>query len=202
MLYAALLAKIYRVYAVFHSALTLQRLNKATISSTRLFKIVAMVVSVDLILLTAWTIISPMKFERVPETVFEVALNETIVLVSKGSCSSKDSSLFIGLIAGYHILILVFAAYLGQKSSSLHSAFSEGKYLRWGIMSGLQFSIATIPIIVLTTDPSTIMLARGSLIALHDFALVCVLFMPKFYMIAFGVGGDNGKLLFVTSFLC
>ena len=153
------------------------------IAPQRLLRIVGVVVGIEILLLTLWQAISPMHLN-------DVAVGSIL----HKSCSSDNDAPFLAMLACYHVLLLVYALRIAIKTSRLHTAFSEGKYIRVAIFNGLQFSSISILVLYFTNEAGTANLIRAGAVALHDISLLVFIFGPKLQMIIYGTERENSSV--------
>ncbi len=193
LMYAALLIKMITVDTVFSLTYTMTASTKKKISARENTKKIMIIVVVEVWLLLMWSVISPLKYYRV--AVIDPGTN--LSTFSRGYCASEHDTVFLAVVGAYHLLVLMFALRIAIRTTRLHSAFSEGKYMRYSVANGLQFSLLAIPMIAVTQDANTALLMRTGAVALHDIGLLVLLFYPKFSMIMWGLGsngdGNEGK---------
>lgn len=190
LMYSALLVKMNKILLIFNMEYAMGAAGRAKVSVRRNVKLVLGLVAVEVAILLAWTISSPLRYTYT--VVNTIQRGNISVELKRGTCSSDNLSLF-AILAAYHIAILAYCMRVALKTSNIHTAFSEGKYVRFAVYNGLQFSLIAIPMLYLTNDASTAMFLRAAAIGLHDAAFLGLLFGPKLLMIIRGVGTENGQ---------
>ncbi len=179
-MYGAMLVKISKVENIFSqkyrmSVNTTRKLNK------RQPRIFFALVAVEFFLLFLWQVISPLRYQRL------FIEDEAPEQGTRGLCTSVHDIVFVSILGAYHFLILIYALYLSNKTIRMHTAFSEGKHLRWGVWNGIQFTLIAIPILFVSQDTNTAMLVRAGVVGIHDIGLVMLIFLPKCYFIYYGI---------------
>jgi hypothetical protein len=187
LMYGALVVKMRKIKLVFESKTALTQRSLRRVSPLRNFAVVAVIVLGEGAILAAWTLESPLVVTRV------TFIGSEGRPLSKSSCVGRNDLPFILLTAGYHLVVLLYALRIAMQTSKLHTAFSEGKYLRIAIWNGLQFLIIASIVLFFTNETGTAMLVRGGAVTLHDITFLMLIFGPKLQMILFGSQTEGGE---------
>ena len=191
LMYAGLVCKMAKVGKVFSSPYALTPHESKKLSTRHNLIFIAAMMGVEVVLLLSWTLVSPMSFNM-------DAWESKGGLVLRGSCYSQNDLPFVFMLAAWHLVVLLYAFKIAVQTSHIHSAFSEGKYIRIAIFNGLQLTAIAILVLFFSKEPAISMLMRAGAVALHDVALLVVLFGPKLQMIWYGTvseGSQGGELL-------
>ena len=181
--FGTLFAKIYRVLVMFRSTITMRR-SGVTAKVTLL--IIGAILLIDVILLTVWTIVDPLKWTREDLTFDKFGY----VLASQGYCTSHNWEIFAGTIAVLHLVLLLFASYCCYVSRGISTQFSEGKYVAIAMVSNLQIFIVGLPVLALVgSDANSAYFVRCMIIWMNDFMVVVVIFGNLIYSVHFGKQG-------------
>mmetsp|Transcript_30032 Transcript_30032/g.47728 ORF Transcript_30032/g.47728 Transcript_30032/m.47728 type:complete len:577 (-) Transcript_30032:359-2089(-) len=195
-----LYAKLFKVYSMFEVNFALKLSNAAAKEKQRLLKSISvrgllwklsLFWVIDLLIVAIWTGSAPLQFQRMP--VRSVTIDEVdFVVESVGYCTSGGStdSVFIGLIAAYHIIVLSIVGYYCYKTTHINDTFSEAKYLRVSIASSLQILLFSIPIMLITSDTpdaETTVFIRSGVIWLNDISVLAFVFFPKMWAKVHGI---------------
>ena len=170
--FAPLLAKTYRIYRIYGG----QKLSVVKLSNTRLALIVTALLAVELGLLAALQIVSPMRPLIVSRTSGSpLRLHE----YSQCSVDSRGLPLFLALCIEKGAVLLV-GALMAFSTRRVSSTYSESSGIAWSIYN-LILSMAVLVPLVLLIDA-----VGDTLVALLLFALLwisaftlCVLFVPR-----------------------
>ena len=183
--FGTLFAKIRRVYKIFKSAAEMRR-QMVTFQET--LSVIAVVLVLDVAILTVWTIIDPLRWER--SVISADKFGDP--LESEGHCTSDHWSWWIGTIAALHLVLLGFACYLCYASRDIPTKFSEGKYVSIAMVSNLQIFIVGVPILImLGSDPVSSFFVRTVIIWMNDFMVVTLIFGNLIYHVHFTVIDDR-----------
>jgi hypothetical protein len=185
--FGTLFAKIRRVYLLFKSAAEMRK-NKVTFKETAM--VTAAVLLLDIIILSVWTIVDPLKWER------KVLRADKFgdPLESEGHCTSQHWEWWIGTISVLHLALLGVACYMCYVSRDISTKFSEGKYVSVAMFSNLQIFVVGVPIlIILGSDPETSFFIRTVIIWMNDFVVVTLIFGSLIYRVHFSKEDEDGK---------
>lgn len=131
--FGTLLSKILRVYLIFKQAADSQRSTAGNNTPPRAkfgtfrdtLSVIGAVLLIDVTILSAWTAIDPLEWERV--VVATDQFGE--VLESEGLCTSDHWQIFFSAIAAFHLLLLGLACWLCYVSREIPTKYSLGKYV-------------------------------------------------------------------------
>eukprot|EP00516_Mucochytrium_quahogii_P004957 CAMPEP_0203752020 /NCGR_PEP_ID=MMETSP0098-20131031/6005_1 /ASSEMBLY_ACC=CAM_ASM_000208 /TAXON_ID=96639 /ORGANISM=" , Strain NY0313808BC1" /LENGTH=740 /DNA_ID=CAMNT_0050641999 /DNA_START=256 /DNA_END=2475 /DNA_ORIENTATION=+ len=170
--FAPLFCKLYRVHKILNNP----KMKRVMVTNTQLIKICLGLLAIDWSILTAWTLIDPLVYIREP-----IHTNEHgFVLESGGQCESDSAAIFLGLIFGFHMLILFGGLYLCYRAWNIDSLISESRYISTAMVSNFQILALGIPLLVVVySQPEASMLVRSGMIFLNDLCVLLVIFVPK-----------------------
>jgi hypothetical protein len=192
LMYAGLVCKMAKIGKVFGSPYALTPREARAMSPLHNLIFVAAMLSIEVVLLLSWTLVSPMSFN------YDLIGAPNGGLVMRGSCYSGNDLPFVFALAAWHLVVLLYAFKVAVQTSHIHSAFSEGKYIRIAVFNGLQLTAIASLVLYFSKEPAISMLMRAGSVALHDVALLLILFGPKLQMIWYGSdseGSQGGELL-------
>lgn len=142
----------------------------------------AILIAVNLVILATWTIVSPLKWNRVYTSSVDVfgRPNESF-----GSCSyNADTAqkVLFTLLAIVNAVPLGFATYQAYKARRLPpSNFSESFYIAMSLASLLEAFLLATPILILVHDvPSPAFLTKALLVTIVCLAVLLPIFVPKY----------------------
>eukprot|EP00004_Rigifila_ramosa_P011563 TRINITY_DN2478_c0_g1_i6.p1 TRINITY_DN2478_c0_g1~~TRINITY_DN2478_c0_g1_i6.p1 ORF type:complete len:1962 (-),score=419.81 TRINITY_DN2478_c0_g1_i6:25-5091(-) len=131
LVYAALFAKTWRVYRIFHNP----SLKLITITTGDMLIKICGLLFLDVVLLVLWSSISPLK----PN----LYLSQGTVYAT---CSSNKSSLFFAIFLVIKFALLFGGAVLSFQARAVKSAFSESKYIAFSIYNELFVAVFLLPV--------------------------------------------------------
>lgn len=184
--FGTLYAKLRRVQALFRGAAAFRR---TVVTAKETLLIIGTILAMDVVLLTVWTIVDPLQWQRQVIT----SDKNGYVLESEGYCTSRHWQAFAGAICGLHFLLLLFASYLSYTSRHISTDFSESKYLAIAMISNLQIFLVGVPVLFLVgTDPDSAYFVRSAIIWMNDFVVVALIFGNLMYSVH-KMGARNGR---------
>ena len=168
--YGTLFAKIRRVHILFRSAAEMRRV---TVSIGEAVGIIAGVLLIDIAVLTAWTVTSPMHWSRYVLQADKYG----DPLSSVGLCTGDNWMIFASLIAVLHFCLLGIACFLCYVTRNISTQFSESKYLAIAMVSNMQIFVVGVPVLIIVgADPETSFFVRSVIIWMNDLVVVSLIF--------------------------
>ena len=175
--FGALLAKTWRVYAVFRNPWTKRRIYK----NHMLFVIVMCMLGVDILVLTIWMIVSPLEIQRT-----ELTSPEVITVVSY--CGIKSQGIYCCLVLiGYKCLLLVLGCFLAIQTRKIKAkCFNDAKYIAIAIYGVFLTVMVGLPLAIffligLNTFLSYICIT-GTILCIA-FIIACTVNVPKLVLL-------------------
>ena len=176
--FGALFARIKRIYKLLQSAVEMKRIQ---ISAKETLLSVAVVLLIDVIILSIWTGVDPLQWTRniTSSDIFGDPLE------SEGFCSSEHWQIFAGLIASFHFILMAVACYMCYLARKIPERISNGKYVGFAVFSNLQIFIIVIPVLVIfgSNDAGAGFFVRSSAIWINDFVVVSLVFGNLMYKV-------------------
>ena len=139
----------------------------------------------EFVILASWSLSSdPLHFER-QCMVEEISGEwEGECLESVGKCRSKHASLFVTLLALYHVVCLVGGMAMCYHVRNLPSLLAEGKWVFTAFYSQMQAIIIAVPVLIMIKDEYEYFTFLKSLvICASDLTTLMMLFFPKMQLI-------------------
>lgn len=176
--FGAMYARIRRIYKVLRHSVDLKRV---TISARETILTAMLVFGIDVIILTLWTIADPLKWQRTITTadVFGAPLE------SEGYCNSDYWEVFAGLIALFHLMLMVVALYRCYKARKIPERVSNGKYVAIAMFCNFQIFLVGIPVLIMlgSGNPQASFFVKSVAICLNDLVVVSLIFGDLKYKI-------------------
>ena len=177
--FSALFAKIWRIRLVFKAAQTFVR-KQVGVKDVAL--IMVAVILVQAVVLTAWTIIDPLVWER------NVLLEDEngYPLKSIGVCTSDKTLAFLIPLVVIDALMLFYALYLCFITRKVSAEYQEGTWITASILSIIQILLLSIPILVIVdNDNNAFYFVRAAIFFLVSSTVTMLIFFPKMYRLHF-----------------
>jgi len=174
--FGTLYAKIRRVYKVMQSAVEMRRV---TVSLQETFLVVGLVLLIDVAILTVWTVVDPLQWQRAVITADQYGY----ALSSEGHCYSEHWTIFVSIIAAYHLLLMCKACYVCYLARNLPERFAT-KYVSIAVFSNMQILVVALPVLViLGADPQASFFVRSVTVFINDFVVVILIFGNLMYQV-------------------
>ncbi|XP_010778012.1 probable G-protein coupled receptor 156 [Notothenia coriiceps] len=179
LVFGPILGKTWRLYRVFTQRVPDKRV---IIRDIQLMGMVALLVLVDMLVLTAWNLTDPIKCSRsVGATVKVVDRDISYSLSQLDSCSSAYSYLWVIIIAVQKGCLLLYGTYLaGLTSNVSHPPVNQSPTIITTVTLVTLFSAVAIPVsIFLQAWPNLVYSTVAGAIFICTMATNCMLFVPQ-----------------------
>jgi hypothetical protein len=141
---------------------------------------VGLVLSIDIVILTVWSIVDPLEWKRTILTADKYGEP----LTSSGHCSSDHWLVFGGIIASFHFCLIAVASYKCYVTKEVHSAFTDVKYIAIAMFSNMQVFVLGLPVLmILGAESAGSFFVRCAFIWLNDFVVVTLIFGHLMYSV-------------------
>ena len=133
--------------------------------------------SVNFVVFTLWSIISPSEWRRTTKTTDKFGRVES----SYGSCTSDYEDFFRILLALPNISIILLAAFQAYKARDITTELSESRYIMLSLASVLFILVLAIPvsIIAASSNPRAIFFSQYILTFMIGMTIILFIFGPK-----------------------
>uniref|UniRef100_A0A7S2RGD5 G-protein coupled receptors family 3 profile domain-containing protein n=1 Tax=Mucochytrium quahogii TaxID=96639 RepID=A0A7S2RGD5_9STRA len=172
--FGALVMKLWRIWRIFDN----KSMKRIRITNKDLYKMLAAIVSVDLIILIVWSIVAPLKYERV--VISRDAFGNPIS--SYGTCQGKNAVVYEALIVIYQGILFLTGVIICFKVRKADGEYQESKYIMISIVSQCQLYILGVPVFFVFSDEDTTakFLVLFFVIWLTNILLILVIYVPKY----------------------
>jgi gamma-aminobutyric acid type B receptor len=176
--FGAMFARIRRIYLVLKYAVEMKRV---AISAKETVLTAMVVVGIDVIILTLWTILDPLEWKRT--TISTDNLGE--ILESEGHCQSESWYLYAGSIGCFHFIVMVVAMYLCYLARRIPDRIANGKYVAFALFSNFQIFVVVIPVLIMLGSPleNTSFFVRSLAIWINDLVVLVLIFGNLIYQV-------------------
>ncbi|CAB9526188.1 acid type B receptor subunit 2 [Seminavis robusta] len=168
--FGSLFARIRRIHAVLQYA---AELTTVIVSTKDTVLTIGLVLLVDVVILTTWTIVDPLEWTRVVTStdVFGNALE------SEGYCQSEYWVVFAGIIGVVHLLLMGTACYMCYLARSIPNSISNNKFIGIAMFSNLQIFLIVVPVLlIMGSEPQASFFVKSVAIWINDFVVVILIF--------------------------
>jgi hypothetical protein len=147
------------------------------VSPVDIFGTFAWMVSINLIVMITWTLVSPLEWSRVKgeeRDVFERLFQ------SYGTCESDDSVVFVVLIIVTNVIFLILGNWWNYISRNIETEYGESRYIGISMAATLQAWGMGIPILVVVWDnPQARFFVESGIIFVTSLAFLATVYLPK-----------------------
>ncbi|XP_069131829.1 gamma-aminobutyric acid type B receptor subunit 2-like [Argopecten irradians] len=175
--FGALFSKTWRVHILFKQS----SITRKIIRDTQLFGHVGVLLCIDVVLLTAWTAIHPLKMEQ--KEVIRKASDDDVVLSEVFmQCNHKYFVYWAAAEYLYKGLLLAFGTFLAWETRDIHvAALNDSIYIGFCVYNIVVVCAIGVPTYhILTVEQSLIKYILQNCLTVFCTSLVlCILFIPK-----------------------
>ena len=177
-IYSALASKLWRINQVMNSAYKFRRLK---VSEKGVLPFFVSLLSVNVVLLTIWTTLYPIRWVR-------KAINDT---TSVGKCTfvagddnggwNAGSIIVVSLLAITNFAALVIANFQAYRARNISTEYGESKYIAISMGSLLQSALVGVPLLFLVeeSNPVASYFLRSSLVFMVSMSILVLILVPK-----------------------
>ena len=176
--FSALFTKTWRLNKLFKNS---RNLRRVVIRPRHVILPFAILMTLNIAILLAWSLDAPLVWKRQPLASFDVFGRS---VESVGKCVPNEiphTNIYLSLIVAINISVLIFANYQAYIGRNLPSEYSETTYIIIAMGSLLELFVLGIPLLFFTSsDPSTVFVIRSILVAVTSISLLLPIFLPKY----------------------
>ena len=116
-------------------------MRRVAVSFRETLRIVAFVLLIDVTILTVWTSIDPLSWQRTTIQTHQYGF----VLESEGHCQSEHTTIWSSIIGTFHILLIAVACYMCYLARHMPEEISNGKHVALAVAANMQIYIVAVP---------------------------------------------------------
>jgi len=177
--YSALFAKVWRVYKLYKIS---AKMRRQAVDYKDVYFIIIIVLLTEVIVLTAYQMLSPRIWHR--DVVEDI---NGYPIESIGKCYSENQGLFQCALVILKVICLFVALVLCWRTKDLPSDFSESSYIFLAVMFMFQILLMTVPITQMAQqDRNVNFFIKMGGVFLQNFSVVMLIFLPKMRRIFIG----------------
>lgn len=181
LMFSSLCAKTYRMFKVMKNC---REHKHEIVTFGSMVTIVVAALSIDIIIVVSWALVNPLVYKR--EKLNQDFDPETgiVTIESVGYCTNEDEDgpdfwVFAGPLLAIHLILMILTNVLLYKVSGMKDRYQESKYISFAMLLMLETVVVGVPIAVAVGDPQAIFVILIGTIAVHDIAVLSLLFIPK-----------------------
>ncbi|XP_070554748.1 gamma-aminobutyric acid type B receptor subunit 2-like [Ptychodera flava] len=186
--FGSMFSKTWRVYTVFTNKAPIRK----SVRDHQLFTMVGVMVTVDMVILITWQVMSPTVIQDKVVSVEMISGDSAVKYVyTIQSCYSHQFQEFAVAIYAYKGLLLLFGTFLTWQTRSVQiPGLNDSKYVGMSLYNVVIFSVIGLPISVLLRDNlNAVYVIIGGFILFCTTATLLLLFVPKVLAVR---RGDDG----------
>ena len=179
--YGSLCAKTLRLSLIVDRSAVGRR---ATFDAWSSSYAVAIPLLIDVVILSAWTFVNPLEFQR-KETGRNYE-DGIVTIESIGRCrpSNADVSVwaFLGPLCANHLILVLVTHWLLWKVRNVSNRYQEKKYIGMAAVFAMEVGILGVPILIAAQDSAeaTFFVITG-IVALDNIGVLVFIFVPKIW---------------------
>ncbi|XP_070554749.1 gamma-aminobutyric acid type B receptor subunit 2-like [Ptychodera flava] len=177
--FGAIFSKLWRVYVVF----TTQVHKRKCVRDHKLFLMVGVMVTVDLVILISWQVLSPAIVQDKVVSVEEAVSKDSVVeyVYTIQSCYSHGMQKFAITMYVYKGMLLSFGIFLTWQTRFVQiPGLNDSKYVGASLLTVIIFSVIGLPIsILLRENLNAVYITISCFILFCTTATLLLLFVPK-----------------------
>jgi hypothetical protein len=149
------------------------------VSPIDIFTTFAVMVSINLVVLVTWTLVSPLEWSRLRGD--ETDMFDRL-FQSYGTCESPDSVAFIVVIIVINVIFLILGNWWNYMSRNIETEYGESRYIGISMAATLQAWGMGIPILVVVWDnPQARFFVESGIIFVTSLAFLATVYLPKMF---------------------
>ncbi|XP_022106745.1 gamma-aminobutyric acid type B receptor subunit 1-like isoform X2 [Acanthaster planci] len=175
--FGAMFSKTWRVHKIF----TRKTVMKMVLKDTRLLSFVAVLIVVDILILTLWNVLDPVTAAEIYGSKVVDTDNDDIVYTPiRMICESRNQTYWIGTFYIINGLLLIFGAFLAWETRKVTiPALNDSKYIGVCVYNILILSLVGAPVSFLLEERNANYALVSTSIWLATTLTLCVVFVPK-----------------------
>lgn len=176
--FSALFSKLWRIGRLHKAS---ENFQKITIKPHHVLLPFAVLLTLNVILLTSWTTISPLRWTRSPHPSRSDSFGRSIE--SFGKCQGDNDTLtavFTWSLVVLNLICLGIAIIQSYRTRELPTMFNESHYIVLSLLSMLEASVMGLPLLWFVADfPTPNFLVRAVVVSIFCLAIMLPIFVPK-----------------------
>jgi len=178
--FGSMFSKTWRVHSIFTNV----QLNKKVMRDSQLFLVVAVLLGLDITIMTTWQLADPFYREvqsLKPYAATDKDDTEFIVIPKNENCKSNKMTIFVGVIYAYKGLLLLFGAFLAWETRNVQiPALNDSKYVGMSVYNVTIMCVLGVAISsVLYEQQNASFLLISVFIIFCTTGTLCLVFVPK-----------------------
>lgn len=174
--YGSLTAKSYRLHKLATASANMRRI---TVTAKEMYRIIIILLVLDTVILTAWTIIDPLRWTR-SELSTSIIDDGVSIVETFGKCDSNNIFYFLGPIIVVHGSLMVITNVLLWKVRGMSDRYQEQKFIACASVYICELLLLGVPILIAVhNSASARYIVIAGIIFLTDTGTLAFTFLPK-----------------------
>uniref|UniRef100_A0A7S4K6M6 G-protein coupled receptors family 3 profile domain-containing protein n=1 Tax=Odontella aurita TaxID=265563 RepID=A0A7S4K6M6_9STRA len=176
LMYSSLTAKSLRLHRIADASRNMQR---KAVTAKQMYSIVILFLTIDIVILTAWTVVDPMTWSR-KEMSTSIVDTGVITVETSGRCQSNNVWHFLGPIIAVHAFLMIITNALLWKVRNISDRYQEQKYVAIASVYICELLLLGIPVLFAVQDSASAryIIVTG-VIFFTDTGVLALIFLPK-----------------------
>jgi len=174
--FAAIFSKLGRINTIERSP---SRMLRVTVTPRQVLRPFALLLSVILAVLIAWTVVAPLRYDDVANGAsdkFDRPLSFTMTCQSDNPNDAIAFRIVLGTLAVAVVMITWYQSYRARNTTV---AYNESKHLLFALVISSQSFLIGIPLMVALEDPSQLYLCHTLIVTFGCFGILGPILGPK-----------------------
>jgi 7 transmembrane sweet-taste receptor of 3 GCPR len=147
------------------------------VTSFDIFGTLAFLLAINVVILTAWTLLDPREWDRTPKDATDV-FNRYVE--SYGSCKGDGSLPYVIVLLVIDFLFLIIGNWWAYQSRNIETEYLESRYIGISMAAVLQAWCMGIPILIVVWDtPQAKFFVETGIIFVTSLAFLLLIYVPK-----------------------
>jgi hypothetical protein len=178
--FSTLYSKTIRINRILEET---RQCHRVTISPQDVLAPLSILLTLNGIILTLWSILDPLRYVRLDKKGFD---GWGRVISTYGRCGWEDSAWpFVAPLCGINFCTLVLANWQAYRSRKIKSEFAESKYIALCMLLLLEALLLGVPVFLVVQDsPPAFYLTMSFMIFVICMGVLLLIFLPKMVLAA------------------
>lgn len=180
-MYTSLTAKSWRLFKVARSA---EQVRRVKVSVREIYLIVAVVLLIDLAILIAWVLVSPLQYIRSNVSTTLDEATGVLTIETTGICKSSTDNVsmwaFLGPIIAVHVGSMIITNLILFRVRGINNRYQEQKYVALASIYICELLLLGLPILIAVQESGDARyIVIAGVIFLTDTGVLALIFIPK-----------------------
>ena len=174
--YAAIFSKLRRINQIESSSVQMKRV---TITPIQVLTVFAILLTLNLSILIAWTVVSPLKYLEVPTASRDGYGRVEYFLVTCEADNSREASYFYLALGILNLAAIMVCWYESYKVRNSKVAYNENKHVIMALVISSQSFLVGAPLVIAADNPSARYFCNILAVTWGCLGILCPIMAPK-----------------------